>query len=67
MSGKPTISREMILRIGDSLYNYEEVDSVKVEVAFRDKSKLSYESGTKRKAMFDAEVDEMMESDEDED
>jgi len=65
LSGKPIISREHIVKMGDSLFNNDEVDSVKLEIVFKDKSKLSYESGTKRKAMFDAEVDELMDEEED--
>jgi Fic family protein len=65
MSEKPVISREMILKIGDKLYNNDEVDSVKIEVSFRDKSKISYESGTKRKAIIDSEIDEMIDSGDD--
>ncbi len=65
LSGKPVISREHIVKMGDSLFNNDEVDSVKLEIIFKDKSKLSYDSGTKRKALFDAEMDEMMEDDKD--
>ena len=64
-SSKPLLSREHIVKLGDSLFNGEEVEAVKLEVLFKDKSKLSYESGTKRKAMIEAEVDSMVEEDED--
>ena len=60
-SGKPKITREHIVRLGDSLYNSDEVDAVKLEVIFLDKSRLSYQSGTKRKAMFDADMDSLLE------
>ena len=65
-SGKPKLTREHIVKLGDSLFNSDEVEAIKIEVMFSDKSKLSYESGTKRKAIFDTEVDSMLEN-EDED
>jgi hypothetical protein len=67
ISNHPKISREMVLKMGDSLFNNEEVDSVKIEVAFIDKSRLSYESGTKRKAVFDNQIDEMLEEGDEDD
>jgi hypothetical protein len=64
-SGRPVISREHVVKLGDSLFNTDEVDSVKLEIIFRDKSRLSYDSGNKRKAMFETEIDSMLDEDED--
>lgn len=64
-SGKPKLTREHIVKLGDSLFNSEEVEAIKVEVMFSDKSKLSYESGTKRKAILDTQIDSMIEEEDD--
>jgi hypothetical protein len=44
LAEKPKINRENLVKLGNALYTCEEVQSVSIDVSFKDNSKLSYES-----------------------
>ena len=53
------LAREHVVRIGDILHNFNEVDSVVIEVNFKDGSTIAYESESKKvvSSLSDSEVD----------
>jgi hypothetical protein len=42
------LAREHIVQVGEVFYNFEEVDSVVIEVNFKDGSSIAYESDSKK-------------------
>jgi len=58
VSGKPQLTRDHIVKIGDTLYNFDEVDSVSIDVKFKDNSSISYESDGKEIVDFFSDKNE---------